>query len=229
MSARSLSVVILRTRLLGEHDRLVDVMSREEGRLRLVARGAARTGNRWGGRLEPLGRRTFEVTLPRRGGLGVVVASLPRAPGAALYRRLEAMMAGLGMAESILGILPEGLILPEAFALLDDHLEHLPTHALPESAVVAFSWRLLTVLGEVPPTEQWPSGLAAELGPWLSDPDRAAPPDLLSAAEWVAGLLQSASGRPLRGRTLWKQVRRDLPDGGHDALAPPPGDDDVRS
>lgn len=46
-------VVVLRTQLLGEADRIVTLFGRERGKIRAVARGVRRTSSKMGGRLEP--------------------------------------------------------------------------------------------------------------------------------------------------------------------------------
>jgi DNA repair protein RecO (recombination protein O) len=45
--------VVLRTHKLGEADRIVTMLSRENGKIRAVAKGVRRTGSRFGARLEP--------------------------------------------------------------------------------------------------------------------------------------------------------------------------------
>jgi DNA repair protein RecO (recombination protein O) len=47
------SGVVLRTQKLGESDRIVTVLTRGRGRVRMVARGVRRTSSRIGGRMEP--------------------------------------------------------------------------------------------------------------------------------------------------------------------------------
>ena len=45
--------VVLRTHKLGEADRIVTMLSRENGKIRAVAKGVRRTGSRFVARLEP--------------------------------------------------------------------------------------------------------------------------------------------------------------------------------
>lgn len=54
MPVRESEAIILRTYALGEGDRLVSFLSRAEGRLRGVAKGARRPKSRFGATLEPL-------------------------------------------------------------------------------------------------------------------------------------------------------------------------------
>ncbi|TIC84835.1 DNA repair protein RecO [Nocardioides sp. GY 10113] len=45
--------IVLRTHKLGEADRIITMLTRQNGRIRAVARGVRRTSSRWGSRLEP--------------------------------------------------------------------------------------------------------------------------------------------------------------------------------
>ncbi|TYL51816.1 DNA repair protein RecO [Nocardioides sp. BGMRC 2183] len=45
--------LVLRTHKLGEADRIITMLTRNNGRVRAVARGVRRTSSRWGARLEP--------------------------------------------------------------------------------------------------------------------------------------------------------------------------------
>ena len=45
--------VVLRTQKLGEADRIITLFTRENGRIKAVAKGVRRTKSRWGARLEP--------------------------------------------------------------------------------------------------------------------------------------------------------------------------------
>ena len=45
--------IVLRTHKLGEADRIITLLTRQQGRVRAVAKGVRRTTSRWGSRLEP--------------------------------------------------------------------------------------------------------------------------------------------------------------------------------
>ena len=45
--------IVLRTHKLGEADRIITLLTRDNGRVRAVAKGVRRTTSRWGSRLEP--------------------------------------------------------------------------------------------------------------------------------------------------------------------------------
>jgi DNA repair protein RecO (recombination protein O) len=53
--------VVLRTQKLGESDRIITLLTRRHGRLRVVARGVRRTSSRFGARLEPFGHVDLQI------------------------------------------------------------------------------------------------------------------------------------------------------------------------
>lgn len=53
--------IVLRTQKLGEADRIITVLTRERGRLRLVAKGVRRTTSKFGARLEPFAHVDFQT------------------------------------------------------------------------------------------------------------------------------------------------------------------------
>lgn len=210
MGSRDVAAIVLRTRLWGEQDKLVLALSREEGVLSAVAKGAAKPGNRWGGRLEPLARRYLSLAGGRRGGPPVLVGSAPRASGTGIYRDLERLMAGMGMAEAVLAVWPEGLPQPDLFDRLDQLLEGLASGGDPEALLVEAQWRLLQGLGEGPDLDvtRLPAGCAPHetLGSWLRHPAGDMPPEGRSLSGIVASWLAAAADRPLRGQAVRTRV-----------------------
>lgn len=57
--------VVLRTQRLGEADRIVTLLTRENGRLRAVAKGVRRTRSKFGSRLEPFGHVQLQLATGR--------------------------------------------------------------------------------------------------------------------------------------------------------------------
>ncbi|MEB3298988.1 MAG: DNA repair protein RecO [Candidatus Sericytochromatia bacterium] len=210
MPPREVSAIILRTRPLGEHDRLVEVVSEEEGVLRAVARGAAKPGNRWGGRLEALGRRTLALAGGRR-GLPVLTGSVPRAPTVGLYRDLERMLAAMSVAEAVLALWPEGLAQPRLFRRLDDVLERLALGGPAGLLGAEGTWLLLQGLGEAPDLNHWPAPAEALPGTslrlWLEDPQGPMPENGAVLEDVVARWAAAAADRPLGGRALLRAVQ----------------------
>jgi len=57
--------VVLRTQKLGEADRIITVLTRENGKIRAVAKGVRRTSSRFGARLEPFMRADLQFATGR--------------------------------------------------------------------------------------------------------------------------------------------------------------------
>lgn len=95
--------VVLRTRDLGEADRIVTVLTRSYGRVRAVAKGVRRTSSRFGARLEPFS--VVDVQLHAGRSLDVVTQVETLAPhGRAIgadYARYTTAMALVETAERL--------------------------------------------------------------------------------------------------------------------------------
>ncbi|MDN5744830.1 MAG: DNA repair protein RecO [Nocardioidaceae bacterium] len=57
--------IVLRTHKLGEADRIITMLTRDNGRVRAVAKGVRRTTSRWGSRLEPFTHVDLQLALGR--------------------------------------------------------------------------------------------------------------------------------------------------------------------
>ncbi|MDR0416005.1 MAG: DNA repair protein RecO, partial [Propionibacteriaceae bacterium] len=68
--------VVLRTRKLGEADRIITLLTREHGLVRAVAKGVRRTSSRFGARLEPFSRVDVQIVEGR--SLGIVSQAVSR-------------------------------------------------------------------------------------------------------------------------------------------------------
>ncbi len=94
---------MLRTRDLGEADRIVTLLTRAHGRVRAVAKGVRRTSSRFGARLEPFG--VVDVQLHTGRSLDVVTQAETLAPHGrsivADYARYTTAMAVVETAERL--------------------------------------------------------------------------------------------------------------------------------
>ncbi len=61
MSLHRADGIVLRTQKLGEADRIITILTRDQGRVRLVAKGVRRTTSKFGARLEPFAHVDFQV------------------------------------------------------------------------------------------------------------------------------------------------------------------------
>lgn len=113
--------VVLRRRNLGEADRLVTVLSRDRGKLTVVARGARRPRSRLGGRLEPCTRVRALVVEGRRLDLVSQVEVLDARAG--LRDDLERMAAATILLELTDRALVDRQPHPDVYRLLDGALD----------------------------------------------------------------------------------------------------------
>lgn len=151
-STQLLTAINLRTYPLGENDKLVVVFSRERGILRLAARGARKTGNRWAGRLEPLARNSLQVSRGR-GSLEVLTSADTRVSGAALMGDYDRLMTGLWLAEVTRALLPEGEPHPEVFDGCETALDLLMERISPATVGLWYGLFILDAAGYRPELE----------------------------------------------------------------------------
>jgi DNA repair protein RecO (recombination protein O) len=143
--------VVLRSLRFSEADRILHLYTHERGRAGAIAKGARKTGSRFGGRLEPLSHVEL-VLYHGRGELATVTgASLVRSH-AATRDDSHRLAVGLIGAEAVLRLFPEQERNERVFTALTRFLD-----ALDE------------VEGETPRPELDPLGLAFQLKLlWLS-------------------------------------------------------------
>src|SRR5579862_3037081 len=91
--------VVLRTQKLGEADRIITLLTRQNGRVRAVAKGVRRTKSRWGARLEPFTH--VDVMIHPGRSLDVITqAEVIRAYGPPLAADYPRYTAGVAMLET---------------------------------------------------------------------------------------------------------------------------------
>lgn len=91
--------VVLRTHDLGEVDRIITLLTRENGRIRAVAKGVRRSRSRFGARLEPFGHVDLQLYEGRSLDTVTQVESF-RAHGADLVGDYHRWTAGSAMLEA---------------------------------------------------------------------------------------------------------------------------------
>ena len=142
--------IVLQTWDLGEHDRLVTLYTREHGRLAAVARGARRIRSRFAGALE-LFTWGDAVGFEREGrGLVRLDHFDIRQPFRRLRDDLERLGQGARMIEAVARLTAERDAQPPTFALLLRGLRALEAGAAPARVQLAFTLRLLDLLGHRP-------------------------------------------------------------------------------
>jgi len=142
--------IVLQTWDLGEHDRLVTLYTREHGRLAAVARGARRLRSRFAGALE-LFTWGDAVGFEREGRALVRLDHFDiREPFRRLREDLERLGQGARMIEAVARLTAERDAQPLCFALLLRGLRALDAGTGPARVQLAFTLRLLDLLGHRP-------------------------------------------------------------------------------
>ena len=143
--------IVLRRRSIGEADRLVTVLSRDRGKLTVVAKGARKPRSRLGGRLEPPTR--FRALVAEGRTLDVISQVDVIDP----YRRLRSALAPIGMTNIVLEMadraLAERHAHPDVYGLLTDVLALLGA-GVGDLAPVWFAARLLVLTGHRPSVDE---------------------------------------------------------------------------
>jgi DNA repair protein RecO (recombination protein O) len=139
--------VVLRTHKLGEADRIVTLLTRQNGRVRAVAKGVRRTTSRFGARLEPFSM--VDVQLHRGRSLDLVTQVETLEPyGERLVSDYPRYTAGQAMLETAERLTEEGEPATQQFLLLVGGLRSLSRGEHDSSLVLdAYLLRSLAVAG----------------------------------------------------------------------------------
>lgn len=125
MKVRQAEAILLSVQDLQEADRVVEFLTREEGKRRGVARGAKRRYSRFAGELQPLAKaRIGWVEKEGRDLVRIGSVELLR-PAKALAADLEGILLGAAIAEQMSVFAQEGEPSEVAFRLLDATIEAL--------------------------------------------------------------------------------------------------------
>jgi DNA repair protein RecO (recombination protein O) len=165
--------VVLRTQKLGEADRIITLLCRQNGRVRAVAKGVRRTKSRWGARLEPF-THVDVLIHPGRSLDMITQAEVIRPYGAPLatdYPRYTAGTAMLETAERLTPMEKEPAL--RQFLLLIGGLRTLgqtgEEEREPRLVLDAYLLRSLSVAGYTPALEECARcgapGITGDAGP----------------------------------------------------------------
>lgn len=143
--------VVLRRRSLGEADRLVTILSRDRGKLTVVARGARRPRSRLGGRLEPATR--FRALVAEGRSLDIISQVEVLDAFAALRADLDRLGAAAIILEYADQALAERHAQAEVYTLLVEALALLRMGAR-DLAPLWFVARLLVLTGHRPAVDR---------------------------------------------------------------------------
>lgn len=160
--------IVLRSRNLGEADKIVTLFTTERGKMSAVAKGVRRAKSHLAGRLEFATEALLQMHRGR--SLDVIVsAEVSRADWQGIVN--PAGFAAASVAIEIVDALCEpDLALPDVYALLDGALAAASSSDEPMSLLPRFQLRLLDALGLAPPCDACVRcGRALDDGAWLDD------------------------------------------------------------
>jgi DNA repair protein RecO (recombination protein O) len=139
----------LRSRQLGEADRIVTLLTSERGKLDAVAKGVRRPRSHLSGRLEFANE--CELGMHRGRSLDVIVsAEIVRSPWSQLVEPERFAAASLAV-ELVDSFCEPELALPDVYALLSGAIGAIAVSSAPLALLPRFSLRLLEALGLAPP------------------------------------------------------------------------------
>ena len=153
--------VVLKTIKLGEADRIVTIFTRENGKVRAVAKGIRKTKSRFGGRLEPFTRAELLIYRGRKDLDTITSVDIIDSFDAA-RRDYELLNAASAMAELVEKITPDREGAFSTYALLIGGLRALTTTRT-ATVLPSFLIKLLSVSGYHPELRRC-AGCAAEGG-----------------------------------------------------------------
>ena len=136
--------VVLRTYKLGEADRIVVLMTAENGKVRAVAKGVRKTTSKFGARLEPLSH--VRLLLYRGRELDIVSQAESVEPMAPLLATLDRASQGMAVLEAADQLGLEREPNPQLYRMLVGALRTIADRPAP-LVVPAFYWKLLAAEG----------------------------------------------------------------------------------
>jgi DNA repair protein RecO (recombination protein O) len=134
--------IVLRRRDSGENDRRLTVLTREVGKIDVIAKGARKAGSRLAGSSDPLVVAQFGLATGKKNLF--ITQTQPMASFRGLRTDFERLSIALALCELYSAVVPWEEPFPEAYELLTKSLHILEEH---EKPVVALVWAELQLLG----------------------------------------------------------------------------------
>jgi DNA repair protein RecO (recombination protein O) len=148
MAETTVQAIVLRRRDSGESDRRLTILSRELGKIDVIAKGARKSGSRLAGSSDPLVVARLGLATGKKNLF--VTQTQPVSAFRGLRTDYDRLSLALALCELYSAVLPWEEPLPEAYDLLTQSLESLEKH---EKPVVAFVWsqlQLMSLAGFLP-------------------------------------------------------------------------------
>jgi DNA repair protein RecO (recombination protein O) len=139
--------IVLKAIKLGEADRILTIYTRQNGKVRAVAKGIRKTKSRFGGRLEPFTRVQLQIYRGRN--LDTITTADIIDPFQEVRRELRSLTSASALAELVEKITPDRERAYSTYALLLGGLTALATRD-GQTVVPAFLVKLLSISGYHP-------------------------------------------------------------------------------
>jgi DNA repair protein RecO (recombination protein O) len=139
--------VVLKTIKLGEADRIVTLFTRDNGKVRAVAKGVRKTKSRFGGRLEPFTR--VSLLIYRGRSLDTITSVDVLNSGKGVRVDLARLSAAAVLADLVDKVTPEREPAGSVYSLLTSGLDAVAAYGA-ASTVPAFALKLLSISGYHP-------------------------------------------------------------------------------
>src|SRR5579862_305209 len=152
LSEATVHAIVLRRRDSGESDRRLTVLTREVGKIDIVAKGARKSGSRLAGSSDPLVVAKFSIATGKKNQF--ITQAQPMASFRGLRTDYERLSFGLALCELYSAVIPWEEPFPEAYELLASSLHILETHERPVVAMVWAQLQLLSLSGFLPAFDQ---------------------------------------------------------------------------
>lgn len=148
MKTYTVEAIVLRRRPLGEADQILTLLSRERGKLSAVAKGARKTQNKLGARLDFFNRAIFTLHAGR--SLDIVTGA--SSVGGAWERIVEpdAFAFASYVAAAIDDLCESGMAVPELYDVVSEMQEALSAGISPGAIAAAVDLHVLAALGLAP-------------------------------------------------------------------------------
>lgn len=148
MSELTVQAIVLRRRDSGESDRRLTLLTREQGKIDAIAKGAKKGASRLAGSSDPLSMAT--MTLAKGKVNQFVTQAQPMSSFRGLRTDYLRLTMALGLLELFAAVLPWGEPDEESFDLLVASLQALEKHDKPVVALVWAELKLLEMSGFLP-------------------------------------------------------------------------------
>jgi len=201
VSDTTVHAIVLRRRDSGESDRRLTVLTRELGKIDVVAKGARKSGSRLAGSSDPLVMAKLAIATGKKNQF--VTQAQPMASFRGLRTDYERLSFALALCELYSAVIPWEEPFPEAYDLLTASLRALEEHGKPLVALVWAELQLLSLAGFLPafdqscidgrPVKEADPWVSAHAGGYLSDADSLRFTDRVQTkAEVLYGLARTA-------------------------------------